>query len=58
MEYLPDPCNDRPVTDLPPFANKEIKDEILFIKKDDGTEIIDWKIFQEFMSKEGPLSKR
>ena len=36
MEYLPDPINDRPVKDLPPFVNKEIKDEILFSKNADG----------------------
>jgi hypothetical protein len=30
MEYLPDPINDRPVKDLPPFVNKEISDELLF----------------------------
>ncbi len=58
MELLPDPCNDRPITDLPPFANKELSDNLLFTKKDDGSEVIDWKLIQEFMSKEGPISKR
>jgi len=58
MEFLPDPINDRPVKDLPPFVNKEIRDDLLFKRKDDGAEIIDWKLFEEFMSKEGPLTKR
>ena len=58
MEYLPDPINDRPVKDLPPFVNKEIKDEVLFKRKDDETTIVDWKILEEFMCKEGPLQKR
>ena len=57
MEYLPDPLNDRPIKDLPPFANKEIPDSLLFKKKEDGTEIVDWKLFEEFMSKEGPMNK-
>ena len=30
MEYLPDPVNDRPMKDLPPFVNKAIKDDLLF----------------------------
>jgi len=58
MEFLPDPINDRPVKDLPPFANKELKDEILFITTEDGNEAVDWKLFEEFMSREGPMPKR
>jgi serine/threonine-protein phosphatase 2B catalytic subunit len=58
MEFLPDPINDRPVKDLPPFVNKEISDDLLFTKGEDGSEVVDWKLFEEFMSKEGPLTKR
>ena len=58
MEYLPDPCDDRPIKDLPPFANKELHDSTLFKKKEDGSDSIDWKLFEEFMAKEGPLYKR
>jgi len=36
MEFLPDPINDRPVKDLPPFANRALRDDILFIKNDEG----------------------
>ena len=57
MEYLPDPINDRPMKDLPPFVNKAIKDELLFPKDQDGNETTNWKLLQEFMSKEGPLQK-
>ena len=57
MEYLPDPINDRPMKDLPPFVNKAIKNELLFIKDQDGNEVPNWKLLEEFMSKEGPLQK-
>jgi hypothetical protein len=57
MEFLPDPINDRPVKDLPPFVNKALRDDILFKKNDEGKEIIDWKLYEEFMSKEGPMIK-
>jgi serine/threonine-protein phosphatase 2B catalytic subunit len=57
MEYLPDPVNDRPLKDLPPFVNKEIDDSLLFPRKADGMEIPDWRLLEEFMSKEGPLRK-
>ena len=57
MEYLPDPLNDRPVKDLPPFVNKPIKDDLLFLKGDDGNEKVAWKLLEEFISKEGPLVK-
>ena len=57
MEYLPDPNNDRPMKDLPPFVNAEISDELLFPKKENGIDIPDWKLFEEFMSKEGPMQK-
>lgn len=57
MEYLPDPVNDRPVKDLPPFVNKTLKDNILFVRQDNGKQVVDWKLIQEFMSKEGPLTK-
>ena len=57
MEFLPDPINDRPVKDLPPFVNKEIKDEILFKKSKEEATVVDWKILEEFMCKEGPLNK-
>jgi hypothetical protein len=57
MEFLPDPINDRPVKDLPPFANKVLRDDVLFIKNDEGQEVVDWKLFEEFMSKEGPMIK-
>ena len=58
MEFLPDPINDRPVKDLPPFVNKEIKDEMLFTINEEGNEVVDWRMFEEFMSKEGPITKR
>jgi hypothetical protein len=57
MEYLPDPINDRPMKDLPPFVNKAIKNELLFVKDQDGNEVPNWKLLEEFMSKEGPLQK-
>ena len=57
MEYLPDPINDRPVKDLPPFVNKSLPDNLLFKCGDDGNEMVDWKLFEEFLSKEGPLIK-
>jgi len=57
MEYLPDPVNDRPLKDLPPFVNKSIKDSLLFPKNSEGVELPDWKILEEFMTKEGPLEK-
>ena len=57
MEYLPDPCNDRPLKDLPPFVNKPIDDRHLFQKDGDGKEIPNWKLLEEFMTKEGPLQK-
>ena len=57
MEYLPDPLNDRPVKDLPPFVNKPVKDDLLFLKGGDGNEKVDWKLLEEFISKEGPLVK-
>ena len=57
LEYLPDPINDRPMKDLPPFVNAELKDETLFHKNENGVDIPDWKLFEEFMSKEGPMQK-
>jgi hypothetical protein len=57
MEFLPDPLNDRPVKELPPFINNYISDDILFKKNAAGQEIPDWKMFEEFMSKEGPMQK-
>lgn len=57
MEYLPDPINDRPMKDLPPFVNKAIKNELLFVKDQEGNEVPNWKLLEEFMSKEGPLQK-
>lgn len=53
MEYLPDPCGDRPLKDLPPFVNKAVDDSLLF---PDGSKP-DWKLLEEFMSKEGPILK-
>ena len=53
MEFLPDPCNDRPMKDLPAFVNKAIDDKLLF--PDGG--IPDWQLLQEFLSKEGPIKK-
>ena len=58
MEFLPDPCNDRPMKDLPPFANKALSDEILFPRSADGSEKPDWKLLEEFMSREGPMEKK
>lgn len=55
MEFLPDPVNDRPIKDLPPFVHKAIDDKLLFMKSDDGREIPKWKLLEEFMSKEGPI---
>lgn len=43
--------------DLPPFANKAINENVLFTKNDSGKEVPNWKILEEFMSKEGPLLK-
>lgn len=57
MELLPDPINDRPVKELPPFANQALRDDVLFIKNAEGKEVVDWKLFEEFMSKEGPMPK-
>ena len=57
MEYLPDPLNDRPVKDLAPFVNKAVDDKLLFLKGEDGSQKVDWKLFEEFISKEGPLIK-
>jgi hypothetical protein len=54
---LPDPLNDRPVKDLAPFVNKAIADDLLFHRDSDGSEKVDWKLFEEFISKEGPLIK-
>ena len=54
---MPDPVSDRPMKDLPPFVNQAVKDELLFIKNAEGKEIVDWKLFEEFLSKEGPLLK-
>jgi len=56
MEFLPDPVNDRPMKELPPFANKALPESILFVKGDNG-EVPDWKLLEEFMSREGPLLK-
>ena len=56
MEFLPDPVKDRPMKDLPPFANKALPDSTLFVKGDSG-EVPDWKLLEEFMSREGPLLK-
>lgn len=58
MEYLPDPVNDRPLKDLPPFVNKAIDNSLLFPRNSEGAEIPDWRLLEEFMSKEGPLSKQ
>ena len=30
MNYLPDPCNDRPIKEVPPFVNKSMSDSLLF----------------------------
>lgn len=57
MELLPDPCNDRPIKDLPPFVNQAIDDTLLFQRNDEGKEIPNWRILEDFMSKEGPLLK-
>jgi hypothetical protein len=45
MEFLPDPLNDRPVKDLPPFVNKALKDCDLFVKDEAGSDIVSWKLF-------------
>ena len=55
MELLLDPNNDRPMKDLPTFVNKEISDELLFPNIENGIPIPDWKLFEEFISKEGPM---
>lgn len=57
MEFLPDPCNDRPLKDLHPFVNKAVSDSQLFKKNAEGAEVPDWKLLEEFMQKEGPLLK-
>jgi hypothetical protein len=49
MEFLPDPVNDRPLKELPPFVNKALDDTFLFKRNADGAEIPDWKILEEFM---------
>ena len=53
--FLPDACKDRPMKDLPPFVNKQIPDELLFPTRENGIEIPNWKLFEDFMSKEGPM---
>ena len=53
MEFLPDPCGDRHVKDLPPFVNNTIDDKLLFPQDN----VPDWKLLEEFMSKEGPILK-
>jgi len=58
MEFLPDPLNDRPCKDLPPFVNKAVSDDILFPTNSEGQSTVDWKLLEDFMSKEGPLEKR
>lgn len=58
MEFLPDPCNDRPLKDLPPFVNKSVDDSLLFQLKQDGSEVPNWKLLEEFMSKEGPILRK
>jgi len=55
MEFLPDPCNDRPLKDLPPFVNKALEDSLLFSKNKAGDEVPNWKLLEEFLSKEGPI---
>ena len=58
MEFLPDPNNDRPIKDLPPFVNKAVDDSLLFpTKNESGLDVPDWKLLEEFMSREGPLQK-
>jgi len=57
MEFLPDPINDRPIKDCPPFVHKSLSNDLLFPKNSTGTEVPDWKLFEEFMSKEGPMLK-
>lgn len=32
MDFLPDPIQDRPLKDLPPFVNKALREEVLFKK--------------------------
>lgn len=54
MEYLPDPVNDRPLKDLPPFANNALDEAILF----PNGETPNWKLLEEFLSKEGPITKK
>jgi len=57
MEFLPDPCNDRPMKDLPPFVNKALTDSQLFSKNKDGVEVPNWKLLEEFLSREGPIPR-
>lgn len=57
MEYLPDPLNDRPCKDVVPFVNKPIPDSVLFPASKEGEAVVDWKLLEQFMSKEGPLQK-
>ena len=57
MECLPDPLNDRPCKDLPSFANKALNDSVLFPTNAEGKAVVDWKLLENFMSKEGPLLK-
>ena len=55
MEFLHTAIKDRPLKDLPPFVNKAINDNYLFTKNESGQEVPDWKLLEEFMSREGPL---
>lgn len=54
MEFLPDPLGDRPMKDLPPFVNKCLDDKLLF---PNGDGVPNWKLLEEFLSKEGPILK-
>ena len=57
METLPDPCNDRKVAKVPLPYHKPPPDQILFKKKSKGTDIPDPNFMQDFLRREGRLSK-
>jgi len=53
---LPDPCNDRPVTeqDCPSLINKPLEEDVMFPAP---TGKPDWRLLKDFMAREGPVTK-
>ena len=55
FSLLPDPCNDRTLTDqqCPTMCNKPLDDDQFW---PDG-ELPDWRVLKDFMTREGKISK-